>query len=520
MPITFVSHYTLRDIPWNVLLAKCIRPWCADQEKQCKHSLTERTRSFLRADGLYNKQQYEFSESIFHSLLQDACSEEVPLDFLGMDRSFHQPDGSVIDMRLMANRLPEGNIVADLYITLDLASRNRVKGTHLSLHHQMQEFATESGEMAPPRIHFGEVPPSVYLKTTRGALWNQIQRHENKPRIRTQVIEKDGEENSAPENPEKECSQKEQSVKQQSEVKNSTTESFKLEQSLTEHSSGNYSPDEYSKLQERIKQLEESLEEASSENTALSEQLEESQRMIRTLGNEKKAQRKTIKELQDKNDRLKKRMKQADKRANMNADEKFTKFCEDFDKENEELQLACRSAKAECEDLKQKLRDAEGKVVSLKGRLAKVSSGQTSGLLNAPNENEKFENEFGIAIFSALHKAIEKTPSKSNSYGNRPIDAWKAIIQANPDMECAYQNYKDTKDQLMDAMKSNDLERNFHLLTPLGMTYSIHTNNHWKLTFIDGDRRYKATHASTPSETASGPSNSAKDLKNAFLYPT
>lgn len=84
----------------------------------------------------------------------------------------------------------------------------------------------------------------------------------------------------------------------------------------------------------------------------------------------------------------------------------------------------------------------------------------------------------------------------------------------------AFQKYKEAKDALMDAMKSNDFERNHDLLTPLGLKFSTHTNNHGKITFMDENPRYQGSCASTASETGSGPSNCANDLKNAFLYPT
>lgn len=532
MPVTLASHYTLRNIPWDVLFTKCFSPWQIYIKEQRPWNLLERTSRFFNSDGLQDQLQYEFSENFIHHLLQEERPEEYPLDFLGFDHSLSYRDGSTIKVRFTATRVDEGNIVADLYTTLDLASGRKMQGAYLSLHHKLRDFSINSPDTAyAPKLYFGKEPQSIFLQTSRSTLWKHIANRGIDLRIDTQEflesITKDSSslENSIGDTSKPEHSPMENSVNEYSATKYSAKKCLTEECSNPEclpakQSTGEYPPEQYSKLQERIRQLEESLEETVNENNALTEQLEDSQHTVRKLQNDKIIQNRAISELKDKNERIKKRMKQADKRANMSADEKFSKFCEDFDKENEELQLACRSAKVECEELKQKLRDAEGKVVSLKGRLAKVSYGLAGGLLNAPNESEKFENEYGIAIFSALHKAIEKTPSKSNSYGNRPIDAWKAIIQANPDMERAYQNYKDTKNQLMDAMKSNELERNFHLLAPLGMDYSTHTNNHWKLHFIDGDRRYNATHASTPSETASGPSNSAKDLKNAFLYPT
>jgi len=405
----------LRNIPWDVLISKCLSPWCKQLDRQCKWPLLERVRRFLQADGLCQQQQYEYSEGIIRS---------------------------VVNLRFMATRLPEGNIQADIFTTLDLAYGGKMEGTYLSLHHQLQEFSTEDSATCP-KLHFGEVPQSIYLRGTRGALWDRIARNETNLRI--SIVEQSVGEQSTEEQLPEEQSLQEQSAADNSTlecssdkypaIQHSSTEYFPNDYSPNEYSAGDYSASDYSKLQARIKELEESLEETLCENNALSDRLEESQRLNREQQNGKKTLIKSNNELKDKIDRLKKRMKQADKRANMNADEKFTKFCEDFDKENDELR--------------------------------------------APSENEKFEDEFVIAIFSAIHKAIEKTPSKSN-----------------------------------------DLERNLDLFAPLGMKYSSHTNNHWKFNFADGDRRYNATHASTPSETSSGPSNSAKDLKNAFLYPT
>lgn len=527
MPITLVSHYTLRNIPWEVLISKCLSPWCKQLDRQCRWPLLERVRKFLQADGLCQQQQYEYSEGIIRSILNQEHTEEIPLDFLGLDRNFNQKDGSVVNLRFMATRLPEGNIQADIFTTLDLAYGGKMEGTYLSLHHQLQEFSTEDSATCP-KLHFGEIPQSVYLRGARGALWDRIARNETNLRI--SIVEQSVGEQSTKEQLPEEHSLQEQSAADNSTlecssdqypaIQHSPTEYFPNDYSPNEYSAGDYSASDYSKLQERIKELEESLEETLCENNALSDRLEESQRLNREQQNGKKTLIKSNNELKDKIDRLKKRMKQADKRANMNADEKFTKFCEDFDKENDELRAACAKIQDERDCLQLKLQEAEGKVISLKGRLGKASNGMSGGLLTAPSENEKFEDEFVIAIFSAIHKAIEKTPSKSNSYGNRSIDLWTAIIKANPDAERAFQNYKELKADLMNAMKSNDLERNLDLFAPLGMKYSSHTNNHWKFNFADGDRRYNATHASTPSETSSGPSNSAKDLKNAFLYPT
>lgn len=514
MPITLVNRYTLRNVPWENIFRKYVTEWHQSIARENPWTLEERTLRYLRSDGLQDQFQYEFSDT--------------PLDFLGFDKSFSYKDDSSYNVRLMARRYPQGYIEVYLYTTLNLASSGQPAKPCFTPGHLLHEFAVDISE---GKIHTGTTPESVYLRTSRSALWRMLSRPTTNSYVDVfapneirrddpPVFETNTTEYSAVEKSPVNYSSEENSPADYSVMEKSTADCSIMESSIGENSIPENSSKNYSSLEQKVRQLEEKLEESFCENDALSEQLEEYKRLYRELQNGRKSQNKVINEQKDKIERLKKRMKQADKRANMNADEKFTKFCEDFDKENDELRRECRIAEDKRDELQKKLQEAEGKVVSLKGRLAKASNGQSGGLLNVPSESEKFDDEFGVAIFSALHKAIEKTPSKSNSYGNRPIDMWKAIIQANPDLERAYQNYCTHKDQLMEAMKSNNLERNFHLLTPLGMTYSSHTNNHWKLNFIDGDRRYSATHASTPSETASGPSNSAKDLKNACLYPT
>lgn len=513
MPFTLVSHFKLRNIPWDMFASRVIGGWQPFFKGEDQWSPEELAGQILRADGLGGRIHFQLSQQAIQQIMDDGSlkTNEVTADLFGFERNFSYRDGTTFRVRCMAHRDADGLILADLYTTLDLTQDHKLQCIFFAPVYLIGSIALESsGHYA---LHRGAVPDSLYTDTPKSSLRREIFRSESDQHIETWYLyhpEDLPQEKTNVPAPSEKPSEKVETGAQESDSKRTegTADQIpQLEKELEEE-------------RRKSSDLAEQLEESASENEAMAEQLEECRQQLHELQESRKKQNRTIGEQKDKIERLKNRLKQADKRANMNADEKFSAFCEDFDQENEKLRSEIRSVKVERDELQQKLQEAEGKVVSLKGRLGKASSGISGGLLNLPSEEEKFDSEFGIALFSALHKAIEKTPNKTNSFGNRSIDMWKAFIKANPDMEQAFQNYKEIKEQLMIAMKGDQLDRNLHLLAPLGMKFSTHTNCHGKITFKDDDQRYKASTASTASETASGPSNSAKDLKNAFLYPT
>ncbi len=272
---------------------------------------------------------------------------------------------------------------------------------------------------------------------------------------------------------------------------------------------------------DQIAKLQEQLDEYKSENEKLSEINEQLASAYRELKKDKKSLVQNIEDQKKRLKVLKKRVESAEARAKESINGDVKEFCDYFDKEQERLENECTEKDRLIEKLQQDLDTANGKITSLKGRLNKQSSDKgISGLLAAPEfETEKYEDEFGIAIFSALHKAIEKTPTKNNSPHTRCIDVWQAIIDANPDLEKAFGQFCDNKDALKNAIVSGELDKKKHLLNPFNLTYGKHTNCHGKITF-GSDERYIASTASTASETAAGFSNCAKDLRNTFLYPT
>lgn len=271
----------------------------------------------------------------------------------------------------------------------------------------------------------------------------------------------------------------------------------------------------------QIAKLQEQLEEYKSDYDELSEKIEQLTSANRELKKDRKLLCQNVEDQKKRLKALKKRAESAEARAKEAVSGETKEFCEYFDKERERLENECTKKDQLIEKLQQELETANGKITSLKGRLNKQSSGNgISGLLAAPeSETEKYEDEFGIAIFSALHKAIEKTPTKNNSPHTRCIDVWQAIIDANPDLKKAFEQFCDDKDALKNAMVSGELDKKKHLLNPFNLIYGKHTNCHGKITF-GSDERYIASTASTASETAAGFSNSAKDLRNTFLYPT
>lgn len=273
--------------------------------------------------------------------------------------------------------------------------------------------------------------------------------------------------------------------------------------------------------QKTIEELESRLEEYRAEIERLSVELEEMGREKRELQRSNKYISRYLDDVKEKNEKLKQRVYNAETRAKEAASGETKEFCDYFDREIKRMEAENAEKSRQITDLEAVCAEKESKLESLKGQLGKLRGGSASGFFAVPSdEQEKFAGEFGIAIFSALHKAIEKTPTKANSYSNRTVDVWESIIKANPAMEADYLEYRENKDALLNAIKTGSLEHNMNLLKSFNLSAERYGNNHWKIRFLDGDERYTGCVASTPSECESGPSNCAKDLRNAFLFPT
>lgn len=271
----------------------------------------------------------------------------------------------------------------------------------------------------------------------------------------------------------------------------------------------------------KIAEFQELLEKYKSENEELSEKNEQLTSINREL---RKMQKTYLQNIEDQKNRLKvlkKRAESAETRAKEAASGDVKEFCDYFDKERERLEMESAEKEQIIEKLRIDLDMANGMVTTLKGRLNKQNMGNgIYGLLAAPeDEAEKYENEFGIALLSALHKAIDKTPTKNNSPHTRSIDVWQAIIDANPDLEKNFEQYCDDTIALKNAIVGGELDKKKYLLKPFNLDFNDHSNNHGRISFGNDDR-YIASTASTASETACGFSNCAKDLRNTFLFPT
>lgn len=191
------------------------------------------------------------------------------------------------------------------------------------------------------------------------------------------------------------------------------------------------------------------------------------------------------------------------------------------DAEIDEIQKIADEIIASGNAAKQELENADWQIQNLNAQVQGLRQRQfNTGLIAGPaSESEKFAGEFEVALMSAIHFAVENVPQKANSYSQRSRDIWQAFIQANPDAEQAFASYRQNARELLASVRKNNFWKNTAMLSPLGMSCSLHANNHGKIRFIDGDRRYTGTVASTPSDTTSGPSNCADEIKNAFFYP-
>lgn len=190
------------------------------------------------------------------------------------------------------------------------------------------------------------------------------------------------------------------------------------------------------------------------------------------------------------------------------------------DAEIDEIQKIADEIMTASEDAQKELMNADWQIQNLNAQVQGLRQRQSgSGIIAGPaQEQEKFSGEFEIALMSALHFAMDNAPIKGNSHNLRCRDIWQAFIQTNADAEQSYRNYKANTSNLLASIKKNNFWKSLPMLTPLGMSCALHTNNHGKIRFMDGDGRYSSVVSSTPSETASGPSNCAEDLKHVFLY--
>lgn len=487
MPYTFTTQFRLRHIPFENIMAVYVL-WDRDCSKRSGWSLEETCRHYLKAGG-------EDGRMCFQPL---EYGGENPCKAMGFEKRFYYREGGWIKVCALFSWEEDCTRVWN-HIT--------ISGTHarpflLFPLRVLQEYALSEIEFA---LDLSVVEPeAAFTETPRGELIGFLSYNPHDTFIDTySFLNEDG------------------------------TISFKAEEGKTEpvelpenvQSEDEAVPSDYYKLLAENRRQKNRIDDLLQSNENLDDLLDDEKRKVRNLERDLAKARENLESEKEKNVRLRKKISVAEANARLSADEQFNAFCKEFDCENTELKAENEKLKTRVGELERQAQIDQGKIVSLKGRLGKLEgsagTGDLGGLLSAPeNEQEKFDGEFGIALFSALHKAIEKTPTKTVCHGKRAIDVWKAIVEANPDVEAAFRRYSADRDALLTAMKGNQLDKNKHLLKPLGLDFSTHTNNHGDITFGDGDRRYTVSSASTASETKSGPSNCANDLKNALLYPT
>ena len=199
------------------------------------------------------------------------------------------------------------------------------------------------------------------------------------------------------------------------------------------------------------------------------------------------------------------------KKIEQKAKEEKDDYCKTFDPEIKKL-------KEENQQLYNDKATLEGKLKNVKGKLGKSNINTEGITLAYPAEEEKYDQEYTIAIMSALHAALASAGKKTGSQHIRSRDVWQAFISANPEFQKTFGEYGQRVTALLNAMKSNDFDISDKRLKFFNIESGTHTNNHGKIEFRN-DERYQACTASTPSETASGPSNFASYFKNAFLFP-
>lgn len=514
MNLTFVSHFTAHPVP-ATSFEQYLSTWKEDVIRMSKVDVIEATHKYMASDGAYSDYAVE-----------GVCKGDDDSDYkaLGFDGTQLLGDNQVVKTRMVMH-LGKEEFHGEIYVTFinfpqDKPFERRFFSLWAILNEKMFKECTPFQWTPAPA-------PKVLLEDSQLTWIQKMITWQNKaPYINTlaarrkfaHIVEStpceiqettieaavDTEVDTAP-NPIDELP-----------AENPTAESaaVPIADAAPVDPAAQISPTQIAKLQEQ-------LEEYKSDYDELSEKIEQLTSANRELKKDRKLLCQNIEDQKKRLKALKKRAESAEARAKEAVNGETKEFCEYFDKERERLENECTKKDQLIEKLQQELETANGKITSLKGRLNKQSSGNgISGLLAAPeSETEKYEDEFGIAIFSALHKAIEKTPTKNNSPHTRCIDVWQAIIDANPDLEKAFEQFCDNKDALKNAMVSGELEKKKHLLNPFNLIYGKHTNCHGKITF-GSDERYIASTASTASETAAGFSNSAKDLRNTFLFPT
>ena len=204
--------------------------------------------------------------------------------------------------------------------------------------------------------------------------------------------------------------------------------------------------------------------------------------------------------------------------VNKRAKQEIDEYCKIFDNESEKLKMENRQLRIENNKLLNENAMLNGKLKTVKGKLGKSNISTDGIILATPNEDEKYRDEYIIAIMSALHMAFASAGKKANSQRNRSGDIWRSFIDANSQMEEAYRDYADKYTELLDTMKRNEFDLIDKKLKFFNIKLDSYANNHGKFTFYS-DNRYQACVASTASDTVSGPINAASDFKNAFLFP-
>ena len=520
MDYTFVSCFTARPVPINVLYDH-LATWEDYARKTPGVDYTEATRKFIVTEG-------DYSSCVIERIFGEE-DESNPRVF-GFEGTQLLADDCTVKTRLIA-RMDDEKIQGEIYVTIvNLAPDKPLEKRFFSLWNILNErIITECSPflwtpLPAPKILLDNNQLIWFLRViNRRPSFSYVDTREAREKFMPKA--KTLGEISAETTQDAACENERVAADDAAEVAAEIVEESPaeatdaaIENVAVKAEETNADAAEPTAL---IAELKMQLEGLKSENEDLSEKNEQLVSSIRKLKTERKTLGKNVEDQKNRIRVLKKRVEQAEARAKDAVSGDMDEFCEYFDRERERLEEEGEQKDARIEELERELDVAKGKITSLKGRLNKQNSGNgVSGLLAPPEgESEKYENEFGIAVFSALHKAIEKTPTKNNSPHARSIDVWQAIIDANPDLERAYEEFCDNKDALKNAIVAGELEKKKHLLKPFNLDFDRHTNCHPKITF-GSDPRYLASAASTASETGAGFSNCAKDLRNTFLFPT
>ena len=497
MTLTLVSHFTARPTTADVL-KQCLLSWEDGVRRLSDISIVEAAQRFISSDG-------DLSSPCAEGIISDKFihGSRKMLGLLFEGTLLLQGDCAVKTKMVM--RFGDSEFTGEIYVTmLNFPQGKPIEKKFFSLWsilygNIIKESTPFTWTSSAPRILLDQTPLHWILR---------IINYQRKF-LHVDTMEVRSAENAVTEAVNKAAPNAETAV-----IETSTN----VEADSPEAESSTATESETS---QDIAKLQEQLEKYKSENEELSEKNEQLTNINRDLKKNQKTYIQNIEEQKKRLRVLKKRADSAEARAKEAARGDVKEFCEHFDQELERLETEATEKNERINQLTLDLDTANGKITSLKGRLNKQNMGNgIYGLLAAPeNEGEKYENEFGIAILSALHKAIDKTPTKNNSPHTRSIDVWQAIIDANPDLEKAFEQYCNDTKALKNATVGGELDKKKHLLKPFNLDFNDHHNNHGRISF-GSDDRYIASTASTASETASGFSNCAKDLRNTFLFPT